>query len=392
MTPDKKIFCSLFFSIFAAVTGVGIVVPLLPVYAKNLGASGFYIAMVFGAFSISRTAALPYFGRLSDRKGRKPFIIAGLFAYFLISLFFLFADTVRGISGLRFIQGIASAVMMPAIQAYVADITPRGKEGRVMGAFHMSMFLGLTAGPLIGGVIHDRLGMDAAFLCMAILSLIGFLMSFFFLPQVRFEPSLKQSGPMVPWKTLIFDREIAGLLAFRFSHTVCIGVVWGFLPVLADLRLSLSSSHIGILIMLGVFISGLFHAPMGYLADRFDKKKMVISGGALMAYGVWSLTYSIDFMDMVVANILFGVGGGVAMPALMAMAVFAGKRAGAMGSVMALMTSAHSLGMMTGAFAAGAIMDAFTLSHAFVLGGATMLLGVFGFGASRFFIKKQSRG
>ncbi|HSQ84686.1 MAG TPA: MFS transporter, partial [Desulfobacterales bacterium] len=62
---DKKIFGILFFSMFGTVTGVGIVVPLLPVYAENLGASGVYIGLIFGAFSISRTFLLPYFGRKS---------------------------------------------------------------------------------------------------------------------------------------------------------------------------------------------------------------------------------------------------------------------------------------------------------------------------------------
>ena len=65
---DKAIFVTLFFSIFATITGVGIVVPLLPVFAHNLGAGGLYIGLIFGAFSLSRVFFLPYFGRLSDRK------------------------------------------------------------------------------------------------------------------------------------------------------------------------------------------------------------------------------------------------------------------------------------------------------------------------------------
>ena len=60
---DKKVFGVLFFSIFAAVTGVGIVVPLLPVYAHDLGAGGLYIGLIFGSFSLSRTFFLPYFGQ-----------------------------------------------------------------------------------------------------------------------------------------------------------------------------------------------------------------------------------------------------------------------------------------------------------------------------------------
>ncbi len=87
---DKKIFATLFFSIFVTVTGVGIVVPLLPVYAHDQGASGFFIGMIFGAFSLGRTFFLPYFGRLSDIKGRKPLIVPGLLAYTVISFGFIF--------------------------------------------------------------------------------------------------------------------------------------------------------------------------------------------------------------------------------------------------------------------------------------------------------------
>ena len=102
---DKKIFATLFFAIFATVTGMGIVVPLLPVYAHELGASGFYIGMIFGSFALARTFFLTYFGRLSDRKGRKPLIIPGLLAYTLISVGFIFFGEVNALIVLRFFSG-----------------------------------------------------------------------------------------------------------------------------------------------------------------------------------------------------------------------------------------------------------------------------------------------
>ncbi len=129
---NKKIFGALFFSIFAVVTGVGIVVPLLPVYAHDLGASGLTIGLIFGAFSLSRTAFMPYFGRLSDKKGRKPYIMAGLIGYALISIAFIASEDVQALIFFRFIQGIASAMIMPIAQAYIGDITPAGREGTTM--------------------------------------------------------------------------------------------------------------------------------------------------------------------------------------------------------------------------------------------------------------------
>ena len=160
---NKSIFSTLFFSIFATVTGVGIVVPLLPVYAHDLGAGGLYIGLIFGAFSLSRSVLMPYFGRQSDKKGRKPYIVPGMFAYTLISIAFVFSKNINSLIVLRFVQGAASAMLLPVIQAYVGDITPRGREGFTMGIFNMSLFLGLSLGPLLGGVIKDHFSLNAAF-------------------------------------------------------------------------------------------------------------------------------------------------------------------------------------------------------------------------------------
>ncbi len=369
---DKKIFGTLFFSIFAAVTGVGIVVPLLPIYARDLGASGVYIGLIFGSFSFSRTFFLPYFGRQSDLKGRKPFIVPGFFAYALISMAFVYSTTVNSLIVVRFFHGIASAMLMPVIQAYIGDITPPGREGITMGLFNMSMFLGLSLGPLLGGIIKDHVGLQASFLCMGILALIGFCLSFRLLPPASSErPPGIHSSP-ISWRILLGDRHLAALLIFRFAYVVCIGIIWGFIPLFADREFGASSSLIGLLIMLGVMISGLFHVPMGYLADRISKKAMVVTGGLIVSYAVFSFKWAGQIQDLMVATVLFGLGGGICMPALMALAVLKGSRTRSMGSIMALMTVAHSLGMLAGSLLGGVMMDLFELRWAFPTGAMVM--------------------
>ena len=365
---DKKIFGTLFFSIFAAVTGVGIVVPLLPVYAHSLGASGLYIGLIFGSFSLSRTFFLPYFGRKSDKSGRKHLIVIGLAGYTLISIAFIFSRNVETLIVIRFFQGIASSMMMPVIQAYVGDITPKGREGFTMGLFNMSLFMGLSLGPLMGGGIKDGFGLEASFICMGALSLVGFFLSLFLLPPINQEQVLKRNRPPVKWLKIIQDREVIGLFLFRVSYTACIGIIWGFLPVLADAELSLSSSTIGILVMMGVFISGAIHLPMGYLADRISRKMMIMTGGLLVAAAMVGFAQAGSVADLIGASILFGFGGGISMPAHMAIAVFKGGESDAMGSLMGLMTMAHSVGMLAGSTLAGLMMDLLQLRDAFWLG------------------------
>ncbi len=372
---DKTIFGALFFSLFATITGVGIVVPLLPVFAHDMGASGVYIGMIFGAFSLSRTVCLPFFGKLSDKKGRRPFITFGLLAYTLISFTFILARNVEGLILIRLVQGVASAMIMPVVQAYIGDITPTGREGFSMGLFHTSMFLGLSCGPLLGGLIKDQFNLDLAFISMGVLSMVGFLLCFFGLPPTHTEKALRKASEAVAWRKLYTDGDVIAIFLFRFVYAACIGIVWGFLPVYADMEFHLSSASIGVLVMIGVFISGLMHIPMGMLADRMDKRLLVFSGGLVLTYSVLSFLWAEGFNGLLIAAVCFGFGGGVAMPAHAAIAVTKGSSTGAMGSIMALLTLAHSLGMLVGAFMGGVMMDVWTLHDVFPLAALVQFAG-----------------
>ncbi len=373
---DKKIFSTLFFSLLATITGVGIVVPLLPVYARQSGASGLYIGLIFGAFSLSRSFLLPVFGRWSDRKGRKPFILFGLICYALVSVAFIFFTQVPHLIIIRFFQGIASAMIMPVIQAYVGDITPSGREGFVMGLFNMSLFFGLSLGPVAGGMINDYLNLQAAFVCMGLLALTGAGLSFWLLPATASEAVMRKGRPPLEWRAIIADRIIIGMFAFRFVYTASIGIIWGFVPVMADMAFQANSSQIGILVMLGVLVSGVVQTPMGYLADRISRRLMIVTGGLLAGLAVLSFQWASSYSHLVAGSVAFGLGGGIAMPALMAVAVLKGHETESMGSVMATLTVAHSLGMLAGALLAGMMMDWFHLGAAFFLGALSMLAGV----------------
>ena len=371
---DKKILATLFFSVFVNVTGVGIVVPLLPIYAHDLGASGFQIGLIFGAFSLSRTVLMPYFGRLSDQKGRKPFIVLGLLGYALISIAFIYSENVTTLIGIRLFHGVASAMLMPVIQAYVGDITPKGREGLTMGLFNMFMLFGLSLGPLVGGLVTDQFNLQTSFLCMGLLALLGFVLCLFLLPPKASERMIGSPKTLQPWRRLLFSGTLASLLLFRFAYIVCIGIIWAFVPLYADLKFSLSSSSVGLLIMLGVLISGSLNVPMGLIADRMNKKMMIVIGGLIIGFAILSFQWAESFRSMVLAAVIFGIGGGVSMPALMAIAIMKDNQNNSMGSVMALMNVAHSLGMLTGALLGGIMMDIYQLEFAFPAGALIMVV------------------
>jgi DHA1 family multidrug resistance protein-like MFS transporter len=370
---NTKIFATLFLAVFSVTLGVGLVVPLLPVFAHELGATGLFVGFIFGAFSLSRSAFLPFFGRVSDLKGRKPFVTAGLLAYFLVSIALAFAKNVHLFILIRFLQGIASAMILPVAQAYVGEITPKGKEGFTMGLFNLAIYAGLSLGPVVGGVVKDMFGIQAAFLGMGLVCLLGSLLCLFLLPPRKEERLLARTRQPAGYRILVRNRYIGALFIFRFTFTTCIGIVWAFLPLLAGLKFDLSSSAVGVLVMLGVLTTGLLQTPMGLLADRFNKRVLIVTGGMVAAGAVLSFVYAKGFWGLFAANISFGVGGGIAVPAVMAMTVIIGRHTDSMGAVIGLLTMGHSLGMLIGPILAGLMMDTLGLGLAFVAG--TVILG-----------------
>jgi len=381
MSIDYKIFITLFLAVFVTTTGVGLVAPLLPVYAHELGAGSFQIGLIFGAFSLTRSLFVPYFGRLSDRKGKKNLMSVGLFIYFSLSLLYAAAKNVETLILLRLAHGFASAMILPVAQAYVGEMTPKQKEGRVMGFFNLSLYCGLSVGPLLGGVVRDWTNIQISFLSMAALTLMGFLLCQFLLPsETQKQRQLSRSrNPNIPYLKLISSANVFSLFLFRVCFTICIGIIWSFLPLLASTKLGLSSSAIGVVVMVNVFVAGFLQTPMGFLADRTSKKILVMAGGVLGIISVLYLNTAASFGELVLANGLLGLAGGIAIPSIMALGVIEGRRTDAMGGMMGFLALAHSVGMLLGPLLAGALIDLSSFEAIFNLGAVIMGAGTIAF-------------
>ncbi len=232
---NRQILGIILLSVMTALFGIGIIVPVMPVFAVSLGANGFALGMIIAAFSLSRGLLQPIVGSLSDRWGRKGFMVVGLFVYSLVGLFLPEAASIEKLIIIRAFHGIGSAMIVPVAMAYVSDMAPFGQEGRYMGMLNIAIFVGIGGGPLFGGFFTDLWGMASAFYAMAGLSCIAMLLVLFKMPVM--EKGTRRKPPLGIFKALVSmlsNRRTGGILLARMSTMIIMVPTMAFLPLLMN--------------------------------------------------------------------------------------------------------------------------------------------------------------
>lgn len=193
----------LFLAVFVDLVGFGIVIPLLPRYAEELRASNAAIGLLMASFSAMQFLFAPMWGRLSDRVGRRPVLLVGLFGSVLSYALFAAADSLALLFASRIAAGVFGATIGVA-QAYIADVTGAGERGRGMALIGAAFGLGFTFGPAMGGLVHHHLGPAAPGVVAASLSLAALLLAWRALP----EPERRDAGPRAPSRLAALARAL----------------------------------------------------------------------------------------------------------------------------------------------------------------------------------------
>ncbi len=367
---NQRIFNILFIAILVTMIGLGIIVPLMPIYAQSLGATGVSLGIIFSGFSLSRIVFMPIIGKFSDKNGRKPFIITGLFLYALVSLFYPFAQSVSQLVCIRLFHGFASAMVLPIAMAYIGDIAKKGEEGRTMATFTLALFLGMGTGPFLGGLLNDKFGLKMAFFTMSLLSLMAFFITLLFLPEIKTHHQIKKKN--ISLRQILKNKIIRALFVFRMANAIGRGGIMTFLPILAA-KFSILPAQIGLLISVIIFITGLFQRLFGVLADRYNRFYLVFLGSLVASISLMLFPFCNNFSQLLVVGALMGIGGAVAMPAAAAIIVVVGKETG-MAASMSIFNMAMSVGMMLSPIVLGFVMDTIGISAIFYFAGIFGLL------------------
>lgn len=369
----KNISNVLFISVFIAMLGLGIIAPLMPIYAENLGATGVWLGIIFAGFSLSRTIFMPIIGRMSDKRGRKGFIVWGLLAYSLISISYIFANDVYSLTVIRFLHGFASAMVIPIAMAYAGETSVKGEEGAQMGKLNTSLFLGVGFGPLLGGMLNASFGMASLFYAMSGLTAVAFLISLVFLPNIKKGEDVREQKSVSLGRIILENDTLKGLLIFRVISALGLGVVYVFLPIFAA-AVNVTSIQIGVLLSLIIFVTALLQRSFGRLADKYNKLLLIMLGSLIAAVSLFLVSLTDNFLELLVVCFFIGLGRAISMPAATAMTVNIGRVIG-MGSSMGLFNTAMGIGILLASLISGVIMDTFGLKPIFYFAGIVGLMG-----------------
>lgn len=350
----KKTFPIIAAATFSTMLGMGILAPVMPLFVSDMGASGMWLGLIGGGYHVSRAILMPFIGRWSDRRGRKMFLGAGLLLYAGISLLYIFAENLPWLLGVRLFHGLISGMIIPVARAWVGELSPPGEEGRWQGYFNTAFFSGAAGGPILGGFLMDIFNIDIAFAAMGALNLIALLAVVFFLP----EPKARQVSqrPSPSFRKLGNNRLFWALFAQRSALELCIATFIFFLPIFAAGTIGLEAKWIGLLLGGALLLTSWLQLLTGRLADKFDRRKLIIIGN-LSTFTVIAL---IPLFPNVAALVLLifirSLGGALSMPSASALSVQLGRKFG-MGSTIALLGLATSVGMGIGPIAAGPVYD-----------------------------------
>ena len=361
----------LLLSVFTVMLGVGIIAPLLPAYAESLGAGGVLLGLIFAVFSATRTLCTPLVGVLSDRMGRKGFMLSGLFAYCAVSLAYIKAYSVWSLFLVRALHGVAAALVIPVANAYVGDVAPRNREGSYAGYFLLSFMAGFATGPALGGWIHDHFGIGWCFSALGLLAMLSLGLTTAFVPdlgisRVRIDSSRE-------YLRLITNRKVLILATFMLVSGIGRGSIMCFLPLLATKKLGISVSALGIIITVNLLLAAALQALFGALSDRWSRKWILVGGTLLTGVMFAAVPFTKGFLPLMVVNVLMGVGSAMAFPSSQAMALSLGRGMG-MGALVSLVQVGTSSGFTIGPILMGVIYKFFGIDLVFLVCSAILLL------------------
>ena len=296
---------------FIDMVGVLMVIPLLPFYAKDLGANGLVVGLLISSFSVAQLLSAPIWGRFSDRYGRRPALIVGLFSSAIAYVIFAYAHSLTLLFLSRLVQG-AGGGTVSVIQAYVADSVEPKDRAKGLGWLSASTNAGVALGPVLGSQA-SKLGYQWPGLLAAVLCLLNIAFAWRFLNESR-DLNEARANPPRRGRSLdavvqVVTRTSDPASRLIWIYAIGIGAFQGMNAILAlflNKRFGVTAETIGYFFTYVGVISVVTRAVfLGPMVDKYGEAKLSRIGQVLLAAGLGSIAFMHPLADpQAVANAL----------------------------------------------------------------------------------------
>lgn len=332
----------LFVVMFLVMVGFGIIIPVLPFYAEEIGANPTELGLLMAVYSLMQLIFAPIWGQVSDRIGRKPVMMIGITGLALSFFIQAISSQLWMLFVARILGGILSSANMPTAMAYVADITTEENRGKGMGIIGAATGLGFVFGPAIGG-IFSKVSLNMPFYLASGSSLITLVLVFLLLKESADKKKTVKRDSI--WKA--FNTNVSVLFFVQLLISLSLSGLEATFAYFAAKRAGLGSTQLGYIFMIMGFGSALVQ---GGLVGRFTKKygeRSVIQGGIIISaigFGLILLVHS--FTTAAIFLTIFGLGNGVIRPSVSSL--LTKMSTAGHGSSTGLLSSFDSLGRIIG--------------------------------------------
>ena len=350
---------------FLVMSGFGIIIPVLPFLAEEVGATPLELGLLMAVYSLMQLLFSPVWGQLSDRYGRKPVLLIGITGLSLSFFLFSVAETLIMLFVARFLGGALSAAAMPTVMAYAADVTPPDERGKAMGAIGAATGLGFICGPAIGGMFSQT-SLHLPFAIAGALSAATALFVWLALPEPsRLSTTAKSEGQRSLREMI--QSPLLYLYLLQWTATLALAGLEATFAYFADRRAGLDSVQLGYIFMIMGIASALVQGGLlGRLIKRFGEGRVLQRGLAVSALGFAAILLVQDFWTAALFLSIFGIGNGVIRPCVSSL--ITKQAAGRQGSAAGLLSSFDSLGRIIGPIVGGGLFS--------YMAGLPYLLGI----------------
>ena len=318
---------TIFAIVFVDLLGFSLILPLVPFYAKDFGASDTVVGLLVASYAAAQLIGAPILGRLSDRVGRRPVLLISILGTAIGFVILGVANQLWLLFFSRILDGLTGGNISVA-QAYISDITDEKNRARGLGLIGAAFGLGFIIGPALGGIL-STIGttMDVgainwtyalpAFLA-ALIAVINLVAVFVFLPESLTDERRADiaNNPNTSFSLrnlhMAFQRpQVGPLLTTRFFTSLAFTIFTTVFPLYALKRLDLQVNQTAfILAYVGILVALVQGVAIGRLSARFQERQLIFASTALMTLALlaWALTPSVTVLLIVLIPLAFSGG------------------------------------------------------------------------------------